>query len=251
MRGNRYGMRLTPFLQLTSLRSLRLAAVAYADSQQDSSMLCIDLNTFPKLEELDILFLAGETGGLAAAAQQAPASRSPLRMITLTDLGSSALGLQPSLAWSLASCPRLEVIKLSGPTLQAPFMSELTRALNESAPKQNTLVVDWTWTRESTVRRKSATTEPEDFEIPRQDAACLEELSLALARHGGALKSGSRTVNVHLRMSCEEAAAVEQKPMESFTSFGQGMDWWLGTAPPDMTMEQRAIINQRFSQSTM
>mmetsp|Transcript_133756 Transcript_133756/g.286034 ORF Transcript_133756/g.286034 Transcript_133756/m.286034 type:complete len:516 (+) Transcript_133756:98-1645(+) len=246
-------MPVEPFLHLSGLRKLRLAAVAYCGATAiigaTTPPLLLDLSRLPGLEELDLCFLAAPAaaaelgGGITCAS--ASSSMEPLgarlRRLRLTGLGSGPMGLSEELGRRLAACPGLEELRLSGRRLEVDFLRGFLDGLEGSQPAAQggraPLLLEWTW---SDPAAAAAAASAASLPIMR----CV---ATALARQGGVLQ-----VAVDLRppldprLSCEDAAAMEQRPTDGLHTFGEGMEWFLGGVPPTgLTVEQHAVISNR------
>jgi len=209
-------MSFAPFLQLPTLRRLKLSAVAPA---------ILDTRNMPGLEELDLGF-AGE-GALAAEDSQSLGS---LRSLNLSGLKCDVL--RPALAKSLLASPSLEHLSLSG-TRQDAFLEELCSQLELGNPSAGRLSVEWIC---------SPPAPPGDTDLE----GLLERLARALRRNGGELQVSSDRGSVDPLLSPEAAANAESRPCQGLKSFGEGMEWFLGgQIPSAMTMHQTGIINNR------
>jgi len=76
----------------------------------------------------------------------------------------------------------------------------------------------------------------------------VKDVQTSLSRWGGELTvQTDGEIRPDLRLSCEHVAKLEERPSAGFASFGKGMDWFLGGRPPgDLSVEQRAVINNRY-----
>mmetsp|Transcript_136247 Transcript_136247/g.236901 ORF Transcript_136247/g.236901 Transcript_136247/m.236901 type:complete len:516 (-) Transcript_136247:225-1772(-) len=229
-------MVLRPFLQLCSLRFLRLGAVSY---QEAGGPILLDLTGTPHLQELHISFYVGHEdsiGGLGVRDSQAKPLSHSLQQVSLTGLGSNPKGLRAQLARSLALCPCLKEVQLAGPTLQKDFFNELASFLGSagSLPQTTCWSLGWTWTHQGCSKN--------------DDPQVVKDVQTSLSRWGGELTvQTDGKIRPDLRLSCEHVAKLEERPSAGFASFGKGMDWFLGGRPPgDMSVEQRAVINNRY-----
>lgn len=236
-------MPLKPFLQLHTLQYLQLSAVRY---QHLGGPVILNFTSTPCLKELHLSFYVGHedasTGGVMADSKNLSLSSS-LRCLSLNGLGPGPSGLRPGLAKSLASCPCLETVRLSGPQLQADFFNELTSFLDStgSIAQSKFWTLEWTCIGEGV--------ECANDSGNSNDSTISTRLGVSLARWGGGLQlAADQRWRPDLRMTCERVARLEQKPTAGLRTFGDGMEWFLGGRPPgDMSMEQRAVINNRYN----
>eukprot|EP00929_Paragymnodinium_shiwhaense_P116607 TRINITY_DN8628_c0_g1_i2.p2 TRINITY_DN8628_c0_g1~~TRINITY_DN8628_c0_g1_i2.p2 ORF type:complete len:161 (-),score=12.65 TRINITY_DN8628_c0_g1_i2:273-755(-) len=133
-------------------------------------------------------------------------------------------------------------------TLQEDFLEELRSSLEQGfVTVPSSLRVEWRWCRtlgSSSMLYKVAEDKPQ-----RSGVASLQRLGDVLAARGGSLQvSADVKPSVDLRTSCEEAGRLEQRPCGALSWYGEGMEWFIGgVAPADLTMGQRAVINNRYS----
>lgn len=229
-------MCLEQFLQLPTLRKLKLSAVRLGGSAG-----ILDLRNIPNLEELDLVFLEDANSSLNApsGSSSEPISLN-LRRVHLTGLGPTSDILRPQLAKQFLACPKLELIALSGSCLQEDFLNECC----EATTLKSGLHVQWTWTH--TVR---STGDPLLPIRQREDAnELLRKTSQQLALHGGELHvMTERGIRLDPRLSPEDAATIEKRPSQGMETYGQGMEWFVGgKVPAPLTTEQRMTLNNRF-----
>lgn len=260
---------LEPFLKLHRLRKLRLSVVSCRPSlsligapSQAVNPLILDLRQLPSLEELDLHFNAAEedeaSAGLTAPSEASTVVTEPseqlrvkclgpkLRRLCLTGLGPSVSGLRPSLARAVVACPCLEHVVLSGPRLPEDFMLELCKlSAQRSAQECLRFHLDWV-----EAPRVSASPQSPNGGTARNHNMS-QELSQHLAGlkdHGVSFQVSSAKPCLDLRFTSATAARLEQKLNAGLSSYGDGMDWFLGGVPPaPLSVGQSAVINNRYS----
>jgi len=241
------GMDLGPFLKLKRLKRLKLAVVRSCGESQPRMArgpLVLDLRETCQLEHLDLSFLAdpGDSPGGVTVPDDTPASLT-LRTVTLRNIGNSPSELRPQLGRYLSACPQLRHVLLSGLQLQVDFLEQVVRSLttDEALPKDRSPQWSLDW-----IQHLSQFSAPGNRSC---DAQLLDKAAAAFARHGGQVHAREGVpAPPDLRMTSESAASMEQQPTAGLSTFGEGMDWFLGGVPPAaLSVHQQATINSRYS----
>ncbi|CAK0882433.1 unnamed protein product [Prorocentrum cordatum] len=135
-------------------------------------------------------------------------------------------------------CPELDHVSLAGPQLQVEFFEEVDRGLAGVAPlpQRACWSLEWTWEVDARVA----------------SAGCVDLLArvgASFVRRGGSFRVLADPVTPpDLRLTCEGAAAQDQRPTAGLSTFGEGMEWFLGGVPPaGLTTEQHAVISNRYA----
>eukprot|EP00929_Paragymnodinium_shiwhaense_P116610 TRINITY_DN8628_c0_g1_i5.p1 TRINITY_DN8628_c0_g1~~TRINITY_DN8628_c0_g1_i5.p1 ORF type:complete len:511 (-),score=39.86 TRINITY_DN8628_c0_g1_i5:224-1756(-) len=248
----RYAMPWKPFSTMRSLKTLRLGAVHVENLDKTLYLNCDGL---PDLEDLELQVLVMSPPSSSQASSlptirnrnDTPLGKS-LKKLTLRGLPALPAWLPREFAQRVGACTQLEELRLAGNTLQEDFLEELRSSLEQGfVTVPSSLRVEWRWCRtlgSSSMLYKVAEDKPQ-----RSGVASLQRLGDVLAARGGSLQvSADVKPSVDLRTSCEEAGRLEQRPCGALSWYGEGMEWFIGgVAPADLTMGQRAVINNRYS----
>jgi len=237
----RPGMDLGPFLKLRHLKRLRLAAVRCCSESQlmmAKGPTVLDLRETCQLEHLDISFLAdpgGSPGGVTVLGADTPASPS-LRTLAMRNLGNSPSELRPQLGRYLSACQKLQHVLLSGLHLQVDFLEQVVQSLTTDEALSGARSSQWSleWIQ---------------FSAPsNRETQLLNQAAAAFAQHGAQFQARVGVpMPADLRMTSETAASLEQQPTAGLSTFGEGMDWFLGgVVPAPLSVDQHAVINNRY-----